>query len=135
MAGIERGNSRSGTSVRNTRRSVPGSGFVPRIHARAWVQRHRRHAKGSALAGRTSRPAGDGGHVVDDREGEQLSDRDARPPAYLQVGRDRPADVVHALDGKPLGEVVGTPATAVPWLPDARLRMRSGRCLSAMAYW
>src|SRR5664280_1603266 len=35
MAGIERGNSRCGTSVRNTRRSVPGSGFVPRIHARA----------------------------------------------------------------------------------------------------
>lgn len=32
---IERGNSRSCTSVRNTRRSVPGSGFVPRIHARA----------------------------------------------------------------------------------------------------
>ena len=56
----------------------------------------------------------DGGHVGDDREGEQLSDRDALPPAYLQVGRDRPADVMHALDGKPLGEVVGTPATAVP---------------------
>src|SRR5664280_1650710 len=56
----------------------------------------------------------DGGHVGDDREGEQLSDRDVLPPGYLQVGRDRPADVVHALDGKPLGEVVGTPATAVP---------------------
>src|SRR5664280_2461000 len=56
----------------------------------------------------------DGGHVGDDREGEQLSDRDVLPPGHLQVGRDRPADVVHALDGKPLGEVVGTPATAVP---------------------
>src|SRR5664280_405188 len=56
----------------------------------------------------------DGGHVGDDREGEQLSDRDVLPPGYLQVGRDRPADVVHALDGKPLGQVVGTPATAVP---------------------
>src|SRR5664280_2622318 len=29
----------------------------------------------------------DGGHVGDDREGEQLSDRDVLPPGYLQVGR------------------------------------------------
>ena len=112
MARIERGNSRSGTSVRNTRRSVTGSGFVPRIHAPAWVQRHRRHRVG--LGALRWHQQVDGGHVGDDREGEQLSDRDVLPPGYLQVGRDRPADVVHALGGKPLGEVVGTPATAVP---------------------
>src|SRR5674536_166861 len=92
---------RSGTPA-----SVPGSGFVPRIHARA--------GPGSSVTGVTRRarrppvaPADqqvDGGHVGDDREGEQLSDRDVLPPGYLQVGRDRPADVVHALGGKPLGE-------------------------------
>jgi hypothetical protein len=101
----------------STRRSVPGSGFVPRIHARAWVQRHRRqrrYAKGSALSGGTSRPAGGRGP----RRGRPRRRAAQRPrcsPAGLSPGRpDRPADVVHALDGKPLGEVVGTPATAVP---------------------
>jgi hypothetical protein len=91
-----------------------GQRLVPRIHARAWSS----VTFGTGVTRRARRPPVhqqvDGGHVGDDREGEQLSDRDVLPPGYLQVGRDRPADVVHALGGKPLGEVVGTPATAVP---------------------
>src|SRR5664280_3029390 len=83
-------------------------------------------------------PAGGRGHVGDDREGEQLSDRDVLPPGYLQVGRDRPADVVHALDDKPLGEVVGTqprrsrssrtrPYGCAPADASRRWRTRDGR--------
>jgi len=90
---------------------VPGSGFVPRIHARA-LQRHRRHRVGlgalrwhqqvdGATSGTTAKASSSATEMFSRR-------------AILQVGRDRPADVVHALGGKPLGEVVGTPATAVP---------------------
>jgi hypothetical protein len=98
-------------------RQLPVWYFGQEHHARAWssvtgVTGVTRRARRSPVAPADQQV--DGGHVGDDREGEQLSDRDVLPPGYLQVGRDRPADVVHALGGKPLGEVVGTPATAVP---------------------
>jgi len=71
---IERGNSRSGTSVRST---TPGPGPAsPSSPA----------SRGGLGALRWHQQV-DGGHVGDDREGEQLSDRDVLPPGYLQVGR------------------------------------------------
>src|SRR5664279_778793 len=73
---------RSGTPAGQCRAAASCRVSTP---GRAWVQRHRRHRVG--LGALRWHQQVDGGHVGDDREGEQLSDRDVLPPGYLQVGR------------------------------------------------